>query len=215
MFYWIKTPKIIKWLFHNQHWSVQNTERKIYLTFDDGPTPQVTEWTLDILKKENIKATFFCIGKNIENHPDIFQKVIDDGHAIGNHTFNHRNGWKTKTKEYLENIEQCESTIQNNGSKKQNTKLFRPPYGKVTLKQSVKLRKAGYRIIMWDILTADFDTTVSPENCLENAIQKVEPGSIIVFHDSLKAKTNLEYALPKAIKFLKEKGFVFDSIQSN
>ncbi|HKX87185.1 MAG TPA: polysaccharide deacetylase family protein [Flavobacterium sp.] len=194
---------------------MQNTERKIYLTFDDGPTPQVTEWTLDILKKENIKATFFCIGKNIETHPDIFEKVINDGHAIGNHTFNHRNGWKTKTKEYLENIEQCENTIQNNGSKKQKAKLFRPPYGKVTVKQSAKLRKAGYRIIMWDILTADFDTTVSPEKCLENAIQKVESGSIIVFHDSLKAKTNLEYALPKAIKFLKEKGFVFDSIQSN
>lgn len=194
---------------------MQNTERKIYLTFDDGPTPQVTEWTLDILKKENIKATFFCIGKNIENHPDIFQKVINDGHAIGNHTFNHHNGWKTKTKEYLENVEKCESTIQNNGSKKQKTKLFRPPYGKITAKQSAKLRKAGYRIIMWDILTADFDTMISPEKCLKNAIQKVESGSIIVFHDSLKAKTNLEYVLPKAIKFLKEKGFVFDSIQSN
>jgi peptidoglycan-N-acetylglucosamine deacetylase len=214
MFYWIKTNQIIKWLFRSQIWSIPNPDNKIYLTFDDGPTPEVTAWVLDILKEENIKSTFFCIGKNIENHPDIFQKLTQQGHSIGNHTFNHLNGWKTKTSYYLRNIEQCEQSIQNNsGNRKSN--LFRPPYGKITNSQSRKLRKMGYKIIMWDILTADFDTAVSPEKCLENATGRVKNGSIIVFHDSLKARKNLEYALPKAIKFLKEKGFVFDTIQSD
>ena len=213
MFYWIKTPQIVKWLFYNQIWSLQNKERKVYLTFDDGPTPDVTEWVLDVLKKENIKATFFCIGKNIETHPGIFQKIINEGHSIGNHTHNHLNGWKTTGKEYMENILQCENRIQQFSNGISKTRLFRPPYGKITSTQTSKLRRAGYQIIMWDILSADFDTTVSPEKCLENAIRKAEPGSIIVFHDSLKAKNNLEYALPKAIRFLKEKGLVFDPIQ--
>ncbi|MCL9806482.1 polysaccharide deacetylase family protein [Flavobacterium amniphilum] len=214
MFYWIKTNNTIKWLFRSQIWSIPNPDNKIYLTFDDGPTPEVTEWVLNILKEENIPATFFCIGKNIENHPDIFRKIIQHGHAIGNHTFNHLNGWKTKTSVYLQNIEQCEASILCNANETK-AKLFRPPYGKVTIKQSAKLRNQGYKIIMWDILTADFDKTVTPENCLKNATRKVENGSIIVFHDSLKARKNLEYALPKAIKFLKEKGFVFATVQSD
>ncbi|MFC7775225.1 polysaccharide deacetylase family protein [Flavobacterium sp. GCM10027622] len=215
MFYWIKTPGIVKWLFHNQTWSIPNIHNKIYLTFDDGPTPGVTEWVLDLLKKENIKATFFCIGKNIELYPNLFQKIQQHGHNIGNHTFNHQNGWKTKTSDYLQNIEQCKEAIETFENTKTTTKLFRPPYGKITTKQSGKLRKLGYKIIMWDVLTADFDTTITPEKCLENAIQKVEPGSIIVFHDSIKARNNLEYALPKAIRFLKEKGYVFELIGSD
>lgn len=210
MFYWIKTNKLIKWLFNSQVWSIADSGNKIYLTFDDGPTPEVTEWVLDLLKEENIKATFFCIGKNIENHPDIYQKVIKQEHAVGNHTHNHINGWKTPTKEYLKNIEQCEIRITQNNPGNVKSKYFRPPYGKITSRQSGKLIKSGYKIIMWDVLTADFDPSVSPEKCLQNATRKVAPGSIIVFHDSLKARKNLEYALPKAIKLLKEKGFEFD-----
>ncbi|TGD57303.1 polysaccharide deacetylase family protein [Flavobacterium humi] len=216
-FYWIKTPGIIKRLFSNQVWDIPNTCNKIYLTFDDGPTPEATQWILDTLKENGVLATFFCIGHNIEKHPEIFDKIIAEGHAIGNHTFNHLQGWKTRTKDYLENIARCEERISAkispaNGNSTQREKLFRPPYGKIKPAQSRKLQGLGYKIIMWDVLTADFDRNVSPEKCLENATQKVTPGSIIVFHDSIKTFKNTRYALPETIKMLKEKGFVFDVI---
>jgi peptidoglycan-N-acetylglucosamine deacetylase len=218
MFYWVKTHRLIKWLFSNQIWSIPNSENKIYLTFDDGPTPEVTQWVLETLKQNDIKATFFCIGKNITNHPEVFKKIIADGHSVGNHTQNHLSGWQTSTKKYLENSALCKKVIlqaQNDRLEleSENCKLFRPPYGKITPWQSKKLRKLGYRIIMWDILTADFDTTISPEKCLENATQKVETGSVIVFHDSVKAFKNLQYTLPKAIAFYKEKGYKFGVIE--
>jgi peptidoglycan-N-acetylglucosamine deacetylase len=210
-FYWIKTPRIIKRLFHNQVWDIPNNENKIYLTFDDGPTSEITEWVLEVLKENNIKATFFCIGNNIRQHPQIFEKVIQDGHSIGNHTFNHLLGWKTSTNDYLENIRLCESEISK--LKSVNYKLFRPPYGKIKPSQSERLRKSGYKIIMWDVLSADFDKSISPEKCLENATKKVVSGSVIVFHDSLKASVNLKFALPKTIEILKQRGFVFDVIR--
>jgi peptidoglycan-N-acetylglucosamine deacetylase len=207
----MKTPKIIKRIFYNQVWDIPNNENKIFLTFDDGPTPEITDWVLNVLKKENVKATFFCIGNNIEKHPAIFNRIINEKHAIGNHTYNHLKGWKTVTKTYLENVFLCESI-----SKKQttdNNKLFRPPYGKIKLSQSISLRKKGYKIIMWDVLTKDYDTSISKEKCLENATKNTTSGSIIVFHDSIKAYPNLEYTLPKTIQLLKERGFVFDVIQ--
>ncbi len=206
-FYWVKTNAIIKKIFSNYVWGLPNHEKKIYLTFDDGPTPKITEWTLLQLKKHHAKATFFCIGKNIENHPEIFQKVVADGHAIGNHTFNHLNGWKTKTDDYLKNIELCETSL-----KPLNPKIFRPPYGKINFFQALKLKKQGYKIIMWDVLSADFDREISPEKCLKNVISNVESGSIIVFHDSQKAFKNLEYALPKTLNFLQENGYSFGVI---
>lgn len=209
-FYWIKTPGIIKRLFNNQVWDIPNTQNKIYLTFDDGPTPEITEWVLEVLHKNNIKATFFCIGNNVKKHPEIFKKLIKNGHTIGNHTFNHVQGWKTKAKDYLENIRLCENEIHKLSTT--NNQLFRPPYGKIKPSQSQKLRKLGFKIIMWDVLTADFDQNVSPEKCLENATQKVTSGSVIVFHDSVKASVNLKYALPKTIEILKERGFVFDVV---
>ena len=207
--YWIKTSKFIKRLFPNFVWDIPNMENKVYLTFDDGPIPEITEWVLEELKKHNIKATFFCIGNNIQKHPALFNKVINEGHAIGNHTFNHLNGWKTSTENYIENIAMCQSA----SNKYQNGILFRPPYGKIKKSQSKKLRQLGYKIIMWDVLSADFDQTISPEKCLENVISKVQSGSIILFHDSIKASKNLQFALPKALEFLKEKGFVFDLIK--
>lgn len=206
--YWIKTNAFIKKIFLNYIWSIPNSENKIYLTFDDGPTPEITEWVLQELEKHHAKATFFCIGNNIEKHPTIFEKVINDGHSLGNHTFNHLNGWKTSTEQYLDNTKLCEASISNLKSA-----IFRPPYGKIKLSQSRKLRQLGYKIIMWDVLSADFDTTITPEKCLENVLKNVESGSIIVFHDSVKAFPNLKYTLPKALKYWTEKGFVCDTIK--
>lgn len=211
-FYWIKTNSIVKRIFHHQIWDIPNFEKKIYLTFDDGPTPEVTEWVLSVLKTHDIKATFFCIGDNIRKHPEVFKKVLAEGHSVGNHTFNHLQGWKTSNKTYLDNTKSCAEIIQKETQSNQQPKLFRPPYGKIRLSQSSKLRKLGYKIIMWDVLSADFDSTLSKEKCLENVVQNTTQGSIIVFHDSKKAFKNLEYALPKAIAILKEKGFRFEKI---
>ena len=207
---WIKTHWLIKKLFSNYIWEMPNSENKIYLTFDDGPTPEITEWTLQQLKKYNAKATFFCIGDNIRKYPEIFKKVIEEGHSIGNHTFNHLNGWKTSKHEYLENAKKCQSEICNLQSAICN--LFRPPYGKIKPSQSRELRKLGYKIIMWDIISYDFDATISKEKCLENVLKNIKSGSIIVFHDSIKAFPNLEYTLPKVLEILNKKGFVFAKI---
>jgi len=203
MSFWVKTNYFIKKIFPNYVWDIPNSGNKVFLTFDDGPTPEITTWTLEQLKKHNVKATFFCIGDNIEKHPAIFKKVIEEGQAIGNHTFNHLNGWKTTTKEYVENTQLC---------KIENCILFRPPYGKIKLSQSKALRKLGYKIIMWDVLSEDFNQNISPEECLNNVLKNVKSGSIIVFHDSVKAFPNLEYTLPKTLEFLKEKGFICDVI---
>ena len=188
--YWIKTNKFIKKIFSNYVWDIPNTENKIYLTFDDGPTPEITEWVLEELKKHQAKATFFCIGKNINNHAAIFLKIIDEGHSIGNHTYNHLKGWNTSTEDYLENIALCKSEINNASPVRPDnyrdsglnsaiapanlqSPLFRPPYGKIKKSQSKKLRQLGYKIIMWDVLSADFDQTITPEKCLENVLQNV------------------------------------------
>lgn len=197
MSFWVKTNYWVKRIFSNYVWDIPNRENKVYLTFDDGPTPEITEWTLEQLRNYNAKATFFCIGDNVRKFPEIYQQVIEEGHAIGNHTFNHLKGWKTATGEYVENVKKC--SIQ--------SKLFRPPYGKIKPSQSKKLRRLGYKIIMWDVISFDFDSQISKEKCLENVLKNVQSGSIIVFHDSIKAEQNLKYALPKTLEFLKENGF--------
>jgi peptidoglycan/xylan/chitin deacetylase (PgdA/CDA1 family) len=207
-FYWIKTNSLIKRIFSNYIWDIPNMENKIYLTFDDGPTPEITEWVLEVLNEHQIKATFFCIGKNIQKHPVIYNKVIDNKHAIGNHTFNHLNGWRTTTDDYLKNIALCNSEILNF-----TPPLFRPPYGKIKTTQSKKLRQLGYKIIMWDVLSADFDQSILPEKCLKNVLKNTKSGSVIVFHDSAKAFKNLKFTLPRSIEILKQKGFEFDIIR--
>jgi peptidoglycan/xylan/chitin deacetylase (PgdA/CDA1 family) len=204
---WIKTNPIIKNIFSNYIWNIPNSEKKVYLTFDDGPTPEITEWVLAQLKKYNFKATFFCIGNNIEKHPDLFNQLITEGHAVGNHTFNHVKGWNTPNKTYLKEVEKCEGMIQHYSINQNLSKLFRPPYGKIKPLQSRKLRKLGYKIIMWDVLSADYKQTITKEKCLENVIKNVESGSIIVFHDSVKAFPNLEFVLPKTLQFLSENGY--------
>lgn len=210
-FFMIKVPKIIKLLFFNQVWDIPNSENTIYLTFDDGPTPEITERVLEILDKHHIKATFFCIGDNVRKHPEIVQKILSKQHSVGNHTYSHLKGWKTPTKTYISNSEACEIKL-NSLFKIRNSKLFRPPYGKITPWQSYKLRKLGYKIIMWDVLSKDYDASISAEKCYENVIQNVSSGSIIVFHDSNKAKENVLNSLEKTIETLKSKGFKFEKI---
>jgi peptidoglycan/xylan/chitin deacetylase (PgdA/CDA1 family) len=208
--YWVKTHWIIKKLFRGYVWDVPNDNNTVYLTFDDGPTPRVTEWVLEVLRGHGIKATFFCIGDNIEKHPGIFQKVVDEGHSIANHTFNHLNGWKTGNAQYFENIEACEKSIESRTGTRAT--LLRPPYGKIKSAQAKWVREQGYKIIMWDVLSADFDVTITPEKCLQNVIHNTVSGSVIIFHDSVKAYQNLQYALPKAIENLKERGFRFGKL---
>ncbi|AOW21480.1 polysaccharide deacetylase family protein [Urechidicola croceus] len=208
--YFIKTPNLIQFLFKNLIWSFSNSnknEKTIYLTFDDGPTPHITKWVLNTLEEYNAKATFFCIGKNIKNHPNIYQQIVSKGHSIGNHTNNHLNGWKTSTQKYIENIDLAEKLIDNN-----LPKLFRPPYGKIKPNQARKIRNKGYKIIMWEVLSADFDTTISNEKCLENVIKNTKNGSIIVFHDSVKAGNKMKYALPKVLSHFNDNGYQFKKI---
>lgn len=213
--YFIKTPGILKFIFKNWVWRLSSKDKVLYLTFDDGPTPEITEWTLNELKKHKAKATFFCIGKNIAKHPEIFRKIPKENHAVGNHTNNHLNGWKTSTATYLKNIEESEKYFEENRkSEIVNLKLFRPPYGRLTFSQSKKIRKKGYKIIMWDVLSADFDPAVSNEKCLENAIRNIQNGSVIVFHDSLKASEKLKFVLPKVLEYYSAKGFIFKSIDN-
>jgi peptidoglycan/xylan/chitin deacetylase (PgdA/CDA1 family) len=200
---WHKTPTLIKKIVHKWVWDIPKADKKIFLTFDDGPIPEVTEWVLDVLKVEKINATFFCIGANIEKHQAIFERIKTEGHQVGNHTMNHLNGWKTKTKTYIENLREAAAYMP-------NQQLFRPPYGKLTLKQGYKIRKLGYKIIMWDVLSYDFDPKTSPEECLNYVITASTNGSIIVFHDSLKAAENMKFALPKVIKHFKKEGYTFD-----
>lgn len=207
----IKVPKIIKHLFFNQVWNIPNTENTIYLTFDDGPTPEITEKVLEILDKNQIKATFFCIGDNVRKHPEIVQKIISKQHSVGNHTYSHLKGWNTTTKTYISNTEACRMKL-NSQFTIQNSQIFRPPYGKISPWQSYKLRKLGYKIIMWDVVSKDYDASISAEMCYENVIKNVSSGSIIVFHDSLKAKENMFNSLEKTIETLKNKGFNFEKI---
>ncbi len=210
---WVKTNRFIKWLFPKYVWDIPNHEKKVFLTFDDGPIPEVTEWTLAQLKKHHAKATFFCIGDNIQKHPEVFQKVIEQGHAIGNHTYNHLNGWETSVADYMENIKLYETEHYKLNT--EHCSLFRPPYGKIKTSQAKALRKLGYKKIMWDILSMDFDQATSPEACLDNVLKNIKSGSIVVFHDSLKARKNLTYVLPKTLEFLNEKGFVCEKIDYN
>jgi len=191
--------------------------KKIFLTFDDGPTPEVTPWVLEELKKYNAKAVFFCIGENVESHPEIFSEIIRQGHVAGNHTMHHLNGWKISSKKYLEDTKQCDEILRTHQSQTSNFKLqtflFRPPYGRITPSQYSSLKK-NHRIVMWDVLSRDYDENFSAEKCLQRIIRKSKLGSIIVFHDSVKAKKNLRYVLPRVLEYFSEKGFSLRSLSN-
>ncbi len=198
--YQVRPPYLLKKLYSSGVWRKDKKEKKIYLTFDDGPIPEVTPWVLDVLKENIIEATFFCVGENVVKHPEIYQRIIQEKHAIGNHTYHHVNGWKTPLPEYLKDVEQCAACVDSN--------LFRPPYGRIRKKQQKELEQ-HYSIILWDVLSGDYDQKTSPQQCLENVITHYRNGSIIVFHDSRKASVNMQYALPRFIEDAKSKGFVF------
>lgn len=207
-FYPVKTLQITKSIFNKWIWSFKTKSKEVYLTFDDGPIPEITPWVLNQLDLYNAKATFFCIGDNIRKHPDVFHQLIEKGHRVGNHTFNHLKGWKTKKEVYLQNTSKAEAYLKNQNQ----PKLFRPPYGSITHQQSKHLRMLGYKIIMWDVLSADFDQSLTAKQCTNNVLKNVKKGSIIVFHDSKKAFPRLKETLPKVLEELHKKGFQFKVI---
>ncbi|RBP34390.1 peptidoglycan/xylan/chitin deacetylase (PgdA/CDA1 family) [Oceanihabitans sediminis] len=210
----VKTPLVVKKIFPNYIWDIKTNAKEIYLTFDDGPTPEITKWTLETLKQYNAKATFFCIGNNIEKHPKIFYDILKEGHSIGNHTHNHIKGWKTSAEDYLANVKKAQEVIDTATGKEklEEVKLFRPPYGQISPKQGSELLKIGYKVIMWDVLSIDWDASVSKERCLNNVISKADSGSVVVFHDSVKASKNLQYALPRTLAFFSKKGYTFKAL---
>ncbi|MEX2349312.1 MAG: polysaccharide deacetylase family protein [Flavobacteriaceae bacterium] len=215
--YLVKTPGILKALYPKRLWSLSKEKKTIYLTFDDGPIPIITPWVLETLKNFNAKATFFCIGKNVLENPEIFRQILRDGHTVGNHTQNHLNAQNIKTDIYIDNVLKAQKALAKTAEKEysaiiQKQALFRPPYGKLSSSKAKKLQKKGYKIVMWDVLSGDFDKTISKEKCLENVLKNTNNGSIIIFHDSIKAEKNLRYALPKVLAHFSEKGFVFKAI---
>jgi len=205
-----RTPAILPTLFQQLEWRINTGKKEIFLTFDDGPVPGPTEFVLKTLEEYNAKATFFCIGDNIRKHPLIFEQIIYNGHSIGNHTFNHLKGWNYSTKDYLANVEECGGQILQVDRRLLTVDrgLFRPPYGRITLDQ-IKSLKKKFRIIMWDVLTQDYSHAMGKEKCLKGSIRATRSGSIVVFHDSLKAERNLTYTLPRYLEHFLKEGFVF------
>jgi peptidoglycan/xylan/chitin deacetylase (PgdA/CDA1 family) len=201
--YLVKTPEILKPLAGDLLWNESREERVVYLTFDDGPTESITLEIIDILKEYEALATFFCIGGNVIRFPKAYQALLDAGHKTANHTWNHMNGWEFSNYSYFKNVLECGSVVDSN--------LFRPPYGRITRNQ-VKSLKSRFKIVMWDVLSADWRSDVSPEKCLSNVVDNASPGSIVVFHDSDKAYKNMIYALPRSLKRLKEEGYTFSAL---
>lgn len=205
MYYFVKTPWLLKRLYPECLWDIKTEKKILYLTFDDGPNPIATPFVLEQLKKNNAKATFFCIGKNVKEHFNIYKKIIEDGHSPGNHTFNHLNGWKTKDEKYLDDILKAKQII--------DSDLFRPPYGRISKFQLQVLKGDKYNLkpVMWNVLSGDFDSNISKEKCYLN-VKKAKRGSIIVFHDSEKCFEKIRYVLPKTLEYFKNLGFEFESI---
>ena len=209
MAYLHKTPFYIQWLYPGVTWKKKKGEKLLYLTFDDGPVPEATPEILQILNDKSIKATFFCVGDNVVKHPEIFTSIIRDGHAVGNHTYNHLNGWKTSSDHYLDNVMKCKNVMD-----RQNVKsgLFRPPYGKIQRRQIASLKKENFNIIMWDVLSGDFDKELDHRDCLKKTIKATTDGSIIIFHDSIKAIEKVRKVLPLYIEYFQNKGYSFASL---
>ena len=208
--YFVKTPWWLKKIYSSYVWSIDTKEKIIYLTFDDGPHPIATPFVLDELKRFNAKASFFCIGKNVLAEPQIYKRIVDEGHAIGNHTHNHLKGWKSKNEIYLADIREAGKYIDSN--------LFRPPYGRITSFQAKNiksaLKKMDAKIIMWDVLSADFDDSLTGQQCLQNVILNAKKGSIIVCHDSQKAFARLEFFLPLILIFFEKEGYRFEKLKT-
>ena len=202
----VHLPDFFTSLFKDAVWRFDQTSRIVYLTFDDGPVPEITPWALDLLRNEDIRATFFCVGENVMKYPELYREIHDCGHSIGNHTYSHWQGIKKNDQDYFRNIEKAAGCI--------DSDLFRPPHGWMKISQYQHL-KQEFRIIMWDVISCDYDVRVSPEKVFRNITDFVRPGSILTFHDSIKARHNLMEVLPKAIRWLKEQGYQFEAIQYN
>ena len=202
--YLTKVPYIIRQLSQKYiHWDVKTSEKILYYTFDDGPIPELTPKVLDILKRYNAKSTFFMVTDNILKHRDVYQQVIDEGHAVGNHSHNHIKGWKHSDNDYFANVDKANNIIK--------SKLFRPPYGQITPRQ-IKFLAKKYELIMWSVLSGDYDKNTSPKKCLNNIIKNAKSGSIIVLHDNLKAEKNMLFALEESLKHFSELGYRFDKL---
>lgn len=196
----VRPPQILRSLYKPSVWRLKEAVPTIYLTFDDGPIPGLTPWILDLLMHYGVKATFFCVGENIVKHPEIFNRIKEEGHQVGNHTYNHLKGWQVKNEDYFKNIQRCQQLTKTN--------LFRPPYGRIKKSQFNTISK-NYKIVFWDVLSYDYDKFVSEEKCLKNCLKYTRNGSIIVFHDNIKAQKNLKYTLPKFIEHFQELNYNF------
>ena len=201
----IQPVALLRKIYPRAQWHLSRRDKTIYLTFDDGPIPELTEWVLDVLKQYNAKSTFFCVGSNILKHPAIFSRILAEGHVAANHTMFHTKGLKVKTSAYMEEVTACAELTQN--------QLFRPPYGRMRVAQYKALLKKGYKIIMWDVISYDYEK-ITPQKCLQNVVKHARNGSIVLFHDNLKANDNIRYALPAFLKLYAEKGYQFKAIPS-
>lgn len=197
-------PEFVRKLWPDLTWHIPD-DNGVYLTFDDGPTPAITEWILGELAKYDAKATFFCIGKNAELYPELVDMIRAEGHSIGNHTHNHLKGWGRRTETYMNNINYANRILKTN--------LYRPPYGRFTPKQALALTKAGYHIVLWNVLSRDYNQHISGNTCFRNATNHVKAGSIVVFHDSVKTFKNMSYALPRTLELIYERGLVCKAIK--
>jgi len=201
-----RTPALVQQVFPHRLWSARPHQNEVFLTFDDGPVPEVTPHVLDVLGEHGAKATFFCVGENAERHWELLERIKSEGHTIGNHTHNHLNGWNTGPLDYVHNVAKAQEVL--------GSSLFRPPYGRLSAIQAAILRKS-YRIVMWNVLTQDYDDTISAGQCLRFATEGIRPGDILVFHDSIKALPRLRRVLPIAMRRLKEQGFSFSAISAD
>lgn len=212
-----RTPWLVKRMFPQYLWSLPGKDRKLYLTFDDGPVPGVTDFVLKTLSRQQVPATFFCVGDNIRKYPEVFREVLNNGHQVGNHTFSHLDGWRTDDTAYRENINRCQDLISKHTGRAEDYQaakaLFRPPYGKISREQGRGL-KATHRIVMWDVLAGDFDRNLHPRQCLQRTVASIRPGSIVLFHDSLKAERTMRYVLPRFIEKAKDLGYSFERLNA-
>ena len=201
--YLVKTPKLVQALLPAYLWRIPTREKVLFLTFDDGPIPEVTPWVLELLQAYDAKATFFCVGENVRRHPAIFQQLLNAGHSVGNHTYNHLNGWYTENRAYVNNVRHCARVVKSN--------LFRPPYGRLLPRQRTFLQQ-HFQIVMWDVLSGDFDFRQTAAQCLENVCANAQAGSIIVFHDSIKTNDKLRVLLPQVLEYFARKDFRFAAL---
>ena len=204
---YFRFPKFIRRMMPTMLWKVDSDD-SVYLTFDDGPTPKITEQILDILDNYGAKATFFCLGNNAELYPELVESILERGHAIGNHSYNHTRGWLTTTDEYMASAYRA-------GQFLPHTRLFRPPYGRIAIREVRRMRSQGWRVVMWNNISEDYDHKVSPQRCAQKVTRHIHPGNIIVFHDSVKASKNMMYALPRVLEAIQKKGLKTDILTVN